>query len=289
MAATTMKPHVAASLHSLIGAIPGCALDRRIRGSGSSTMGASTMRHILIVDGWSPSLQECRMQWQVALSSSLDPKEQLQEALSQIDGEIAVQKDRAAAGLALSQPVPFEISSMHPTDIGHLHADASLIATLLDEDRHPNAGSYGCATRLDRIAHIVNEIHSEGRDYSGGRILMGRNARILEQSGRRVVEFHHDIRHPSRDDINGIAKITGQSIVINGATLPDTILAAAPGRRVGEIAQLNSTVDARRIRSVRQKAERLTITMEPAPVKLESLMLLTVDGAKAELQRIIGL
>lgn len=288
MPATTMTPHVAAALSSTIGAIPGCSLNHRIRGGGTTGMNPVTITHTLRVSGWSPSLHEITMDWPIGIHAAASPADQMAAALAQIERLLAEQRRRSETALAMGIAFPLEISSMHPTDIGHLHADASLIAVLIGSRTSDAARAYDAAPALSPIAHLVQRLHYESGSYRGGGTMHREECGVLERPGIHVVEFDATIHHPTEHRTSGIATIAGSSIRLDDVTLPQTLVDALPGRPLGDLAHLGPLLDNRRIKSVRQRALGVTATLHPIHVRLGDIGAMKLGEAQDHLAGLVA-
>lgn len=274
---TADHPPFPAALHAMIGArigsIHGARLQPLIHDWRSKDIKRGHTGYRLHVDGWSPSLHEIDMVWRLTLDLAETPAQMERRAITQIGHQLKLQRTRAAAGLALGHAYPMTIGRVTKTAtaIRHLHADASALGlriAALDSLDAP-AGS-----ALEDIAVKLHDIH---------RAVVATGADTLTEAGSEISD-HGRIRtvHVGYDrsaDLPGRIALTGRHLSLFDVALPETVLAALPGKRLFALSPIHPVLDGRTIESVKQEAGWLDIMLTPCDVSIDAVWDMPRDDA----------
>lgn len=303
---TLLSPIVTASLASAIGSIPGCAMDvRRVLNLSNQARGAATLIHLT---GWSPSLHEIDMQWEVLVNPHDDAHQQTVSALSSIADLLRTQRKRAEEGLRLTcRPTAFPLrTSDNRFGVAHLDADASALAVHIGDDdarytrtppftpeqeaRHRQVVLETRALdRMGALDQFINGIHRPHRRHDGGASLRGQDVSVSERRGRRILDWTQLIRTKDARGTSGTGMIKGTTLSIGRVELPDSVAAALVGRPLRTLIDIHPMVSPRIIKQVRTlKDGSLSVTLTPAQVAIDEVRTMTVGQALDHLGRIIS-
>lgn len=225
-----LDPHAEAMLRSSIGAISGVAI-RRIVVEPMKKSGTSINVRIG-VKGWSPSLNLVKMSWRAAVPET-PAAEQGAALLEAFAEHIAIQRRRAAEGLELGTAAPFPVCDMNgsrsDTQWRHILVDARL-AILLEEIREEG---------FDREStNALFDVHNpESGSYDG--LEEEYEAEVDDDNCNPIEGLHHGVRGRILflDTPVGDGSYDGFRLRLP-RTLPDTLLSAAVGRRLGEVVEV---------------------------------------------------
>jgi len=194
--------------------------------------------------GWSPSLHAIKIERVVhvkMVDSQNSPRARgdlIQECLQGMDEVEAIQCERAEAAKSLGADGPLDLR-----EISHLQADHAWPTLKKASDGDPHK-SYTEALRrahtestTGRRNHRGSGVHViEGRDKDTGCIIRAvlPHLRIKDANGRRAITWR------------------GCDFEIHSPPPVETILAAMPGRRLGDFISLHPLLDERLIEGVRE-------------------------------------
>ena len=243
--ADRLPASLSASFASVIGAIPGCSIIRRI--SLVDRSGRKDPRPLVSVDvaGWSPTLHKIDMDWQTVLPESwthdaiaADPQGMARHLERSFSSRIAMQRQRAEAGVALNEPFPLQRERHDAIRISHLHVDRGAMALNLAA-RSPSSIS----TVANTLRDVLKSVHHNAAKYRGTAVLDNNGGRAEERDAdgkvRRVLRVQ---AWCWKETI-----ISGTHLQILGSALPDQMVAALPGRTLGEAVEVHPVLAGRRI------------------------------------------
>jgi hypothetical protein len=209
-----------------------------------------TGRHVVVrtsFNGWSPVLHEARVvherQYELTgtdgvaidLADFLPPSHVL-ETLA------GTQAARAADAKRLGHR-----HWLPKREIGHISIDHALPAIL----------THGHATTRMAVHEAVARAHASVHNYEGGTTLDAGGVILgerMDEDGTwlRIALPNLKIAGPSKR----VATLRGFELDIDCDHLPDTVLAALPGRTVGDVARLHPEIDGRTITKARNRTNK---------------------------------
>jgi hypothetical protein len=232
-----------ASFASVVGAIPGCLLTSLdLVTSDAKPNARPSLRAVL--HGWSPSLHYVQIRctslipkdWTV---SDLGHPDFMDVATRMFAAKLAIQRVRSEAGITVGAPLPIVLRHNRTARIDHMHADrAALTLALRDPRSTPGMSS---TTFAQVLRGMVEGAHLHGKVYNGGARLEG-NANAIEEV-REGDATLRTVRVPVRP--GGTLSMWGPHLQMRGPDLPDTVLLAASGRRLGEVVEVEPVLAGR--------------------------------------------
>lgn len=242
----------ASAFAGMIGAVPGCLLssldlittDRRPDPRPSIQAALS---------GWSPTLHRVNMRWTTLLPNDW-PVDRLSDPdfvprLARLFGaKIALQRARAAAGIAIGAALPLKATYESTIRYDHLHVDRAAFALSLSgmvaAHRSGTASIIKPLNAVDKtIQPLVFALHRTAEAYLGGP--------YLKNNGHLAEEVASDngplraMRVPA--NVRGMIFMSGAHLQLREQDLPDSLLLAAPGRRLGDVVDVQPVLNGRRI------------------------------------------
>lgn len=295
MAFEQVHPAIHQAAWSAIGSIPGCQIDT-VAFANASSLPHSHLRSMSVkLTGWSPSLHRVTMDWRIPMDMGphrTRPHHEVHAGflVKQMKELLTIQRQRAADGLALGSGVPLRADGGAPSPCDHLHADASVLALMID--RGQRQGDTPGNTIKGLIAIALAGLHKGARDYNGRDVLAGSEMRVREVGTARIVEPSWNITQdrqvlqdspatlystpaipmPARPGEPPEITVGGRIVMVSGAILPDTAVIAAAGRRVGEVADIHPLLANRRIERADCGDDWFALTMEPLDAPIRPLM-----------------
>ena len=266
--------------------------------------------------GWSPSLHLCSIMVTMTLPRGRsDP----QETLEPLRAVAAVQAVRAADALAAGIGLPGSARGAHSPHL-HLHADASLLGLLVldalpkspdaDEDdaekddertdERPVRPADPLAAVLKDAAGSLGLSHSGQRRYDGGPIISDSACVASDHDGVRAIGLKSASFEPGRATAPGTSgrtkvlvtttaeRVTQVRISDLPARLPNTVVAALPGRRLGDAVTMHPLLDPRVVATAHIQRDDLVVTLERLDAPLTTLVRPDAVDAIAELERIVA-
>lgn len=244
---------------------------------------ASSSTPDLLVEwiGWSPSLHQTLMQATVPLRGR-DPASPEAAAIvrDQVGALAADQRRRGNDAAAIGITAPLAIADTN-TPIGHLTADRSALA--LASLRHGHfthdvlAAAVGLLHRnstamlaslrhgyLPRgvLAPAVGLLHGDPTASGGLMQITGHGILVRDERGTQHLGWSAGL--PTRERSTK-GRLVDEDLIITGITLPETLLAAATGRRVGDVVAAHPLLDERVIaKAVQAGPDDQTITIRLA-------------------------
>lgn len=277
MASSEVPQAVLAALASRIGSVPGCHLRPGTWPWASKSMKPGRTGVRITVDGWSPSLHEIIMEWRLGLDLAAPVDAIIAEATTILGHKIAMQRERAAAGLALGSAFPLT-RAMNTPRIEHMCIDATALGLALQRLPDPRSPARDVHTPF---AHRLKELHASATS-DGSPSLSYAGTTVTERKGQRTLHFGHWPIGPdglAATAAGGRIEMAGRRITMPGTVLSDTILAALPGRPLHAITPLGPMFDMRRIETVTQRGPGLEIDLEPLDVALADIWDIERDQA----------
>ena len=283
-----MHPRVVAALHAAIGAVPGCAMTRRVKIPAQRLVGRDSFR--VQVEGWSPTLHQTTMSWPVSVVTGAAADDQAVDALSQIERALVVQRSRAEAGMGLEEgkatATPLEISSMVKTEVDHLQVDASAFAMhMIEGGGHENNPS---SLSIGRIGHLIQQLHYETTGHGCGVTLFGKDVRAAERTEGRIVAWMQGVRHPGKVGGSCDAMMMGATVLLDGVHLPEAVLPSLAGERLSRIVEIHPLLDRRVVKRAARRAKGgLSVVLEPRNVPLSAHRGITVGESLGILEQAV--
>lgn len=261
-----------AAFASMVGSIPGCLLTSLdLLASNHSTGARISLRAQLL--GWSPSLHEKSMRWTSLIPKGWDVPDianpDFLPVLTRMFGaKLAFQRSRATAALAVGAALPMTVSD-HALPIDHMHADRGALILAL---RMPRSTSRVTSRSFaNSIRQMVSCAHQDAVDYNGGARLEG-NGGMIEEVGMRDATLR-TVRVSA--SLGGIVSMWGSHLQLRGTDLPDTMVAAAVGRRLGDLVDVDPVLASRTIldagRGTSYDKPTLWFDLAPDPVPLRPI------------------
>jgi len=261
-----LKHEAEQRVRSEIGGISGVAIQRLMAPADSK--GLALTRVTIRLTGWSPSLNLFEMHWGATVDADADAGTQATSLLHQLEHRIRNQRGRLAKGMALGRAAPFGTGTMDTdawkeTEWSHLQVDRGL-AILIEE--HPRLAS------LEReLSDTVFDLHQDDQGVRTGLepFLEGESTDDDGKPfGRHMLsgrEFRHDV--PIAEGIF----YDGSRLLMRHA-LPESVLLAAGGRKLGEVIDVPNVIADRLVISATQDDGETTITIHPHVESADALV-----------------
>jgi hypothetical protein len=294
MAFEQVHPAIHQAAWSAVGTVPGCSLDT-IAFADKASPGTNLRSVSVKLEGWSPSLHRVAMDWRIPMDMgphATRPDHEVHAGMlvKRMRDLIATQRRRAQCGLELGSAVPLRADGGAPSPCDHLHADASVLALMIE--RGQRLGDTPGNTIKGMIALPLSSLHTGARDYDGGAVLAGADLRVAETGTMRIVEPSWNVTEdrsvpqnspatlystaaiplPARLGEAPVVTVGGRVVMVSGAILPETAIAAADGRMVGEVADIHPLVARRRIARADGGDDWFALSMEPLDAPIRPLM-----------------
>lgn len=216
------------------------------------------------IDGWSQTLHAISIEW----SAGVDPgaPETLGTRIVQkLQSHIAVQSRRSREGLEAGTALPFKPGDGYRR-IVHAIADRTAIGCLIAEADHH--GWTRAAMVRTRILRPHDELHQGAVDHGGGRYLSNDSICVVDEMGERFLQLHATLPLTK-------VGLVGEVMTINSPRMPETVLTAATGRRVGDLVAVHPLVDERIVSSATNHDGFVSITLVPDRIRISDVL----DGA----------
>lgn len=255
-----LHPRAEAALRSRAGRIPGVGVVRLGVAEPDCPPAGNMTRFEAILSCWSPCLNAHRM----VLGFDVDPAaalgEQTRAVLAAVEPHLAVQRSRMSAGLALGRAAPFAAGVDDGIEGGHILIDRGLAALM----GGPKAARDEV---LDALLHLHEDAGTPfmlGGEWclSGEYEVEGTGDEICY--GVRGLEFHMEVR------FSDIAVYDGRRLRTD-VPLPDTLIAAAPGRLLGTLMEVPAAIAGHMIVGAEPEDVGTDIHLRPDLVRLGEL------------------
>lgn len=260
----TSPIHVAAeaALRSAVGAISGCVVGD-IAAKRPFAGGASV---IMSVKGWSPSLHHVSMRWDLSGPLPAETDDQITTLLWRAEPLLAIQRQRLVEGLELGTAEPLRLSDKYGTIIAgredHILLDEGLARLLARDD-------------VSHMRRDVGDALFVLNDPQGGRpdgTETGYHGDITPDHGDEPVGHHglegctvfHDVTLA-----HGLV-YDGRMLTYEGS-MPPTMVAAAVGRTLGDIANVPGEIANRIILDVEEGNGKVRFLIQPFLVRLAEI------------------
>jgi hypothetical protein len=260
-----------AAISAEIGSVPGCRVEKDHRWRGTTTR-TGAQNFTVTVQGRSPSLHLVTMLWDVEVDTSADDATIATEAVERISKQVAIQRERAEAGILLGDAFPLPMNpgyaAMGEIPVDHVSMDASALALRLSG--LPSAA--GRHEVRNSLSAPFRTIHVNGPHGNGGRSIRHDGTTVSDVGGRRRIDLTTSI--PAGDGTtDAIGFLVGRRLHIDDVSLPDTALAAMGGRRLRDLAMMHPLLDDRLVETAantRTKAgqHRIAVTLAPLLVPI---------------------
>lgn len=198
--------------------------------------------------GWSPTLHSVRISREKRLPLTIGGKAiDLESFLERHGGDddlVEHQRARAASAFSLGATKPLSLK-----EISHIHIDRDMPALRGD----------GAEKTRKAVHEAVRRTHTEARDYAGGPIMRASGvmlAESLQDDGEWLRVAAVNVKIPAPDG-GRMAKLTGFNIEVETDHLPETLMNALVGRRVGDMASVHPQLDQRIIRSITNRTSKV--------------------------------
>jgi hypothetical protein len=241
-----------AAFAGIVGAIHGCQLTALTLVTRD---GRKDPRPLVSADvsGWSPTLHRVAMDWHTVLPTDwpmtriADDTLGFAEALTRMfSAKIAIQRARAEAGVRIGTAFPLQATYENSLRIDHLHADRGPLALALSGIANPSQH-----LPLVTLVHPhVKQAHYDTSKYRGGPKLenqgeLAQEVVVPQTSPGAGTTTLRTIR--LKTHTNGSLIMYGSFLQLLGHTLPEALVAAMPGRTLGEVAEVPEVLRHRRI------------------------------------------
>ena len=214
-------------------------------------------------EGWSPSLHLTAVSLNVSCASE-DPA----IAMLLLGPAIARQAERAADARRLG------LIGQHGygATIGHLWTDKSLAEM--------RAGDPTLMTVPDHLAQAIPLSHRDGSPHQGGASIASAQGVVMETMwrGERARMAGASTQIMPAGHIPGMRRPDGPATTFDGVMLsipsgplPETVLVAMTGRRVGDLARVHPTLDGRTIGAAMNGSGHVRIVVVPDLVRVAGL------------------
>lgn len=233
---------MAAGIASAIGAIPGCAL-RSISLRKSNANNTIEVVHV----GWSPSLHDV---WVTHVLTPNKPLAEMstQDMLKGLESRLKTQTRRSVEGLAMDRPFPMPHDTDDGVEIGHLYIDASSLAMLMCEGA--TQGRTVKQSLYLGVSEPLHWLHHNDTGYRGGPNLGNDHVMVADELGTQVVKLETVLKPVHRGSDMSVT-LKGRVITVTDMVLPETIVVASAGRRLGDLVELHPLLDGRVIEEIR--------------------------------------
>lgn len=251
-----------AAIQSAFGAIPGVRLGD-VTLSHPKPVGGKSGTPWLVVDltGWAPTLHEATMRLHARPAVGPDDPGHRDETMALLEPALARQRSRAAAGLAHGISRPLALRPRTPDAMGvprietrHLHIDASLPALAVA------GGDFDLERTLEMA---IRELLEGDADVDGDACIAHDAHHMTEADGVRAVGTQVVIHGEAGRSVT----FDGRTLEMHGRTVPETMLVAISGRRLGDLAALHPAIDGRIVRSAAMDSvdahPRVLMELEP--------------------------
>lgn len=241
---------VEVAVREAVGAISGVkvtdVLSMPLTASGS---GGVRHHYHVTVHGWSPSLHLHCMDWKAAIRVDQPEDIVMAAVLQAFSRHIAIQRARRDEGIALGTATPFGTDNLKSVvQVGHLLIDEALAGLLVEASNRPLE---------DIVAQSVSDLH---RNDLGNGLETGiySDDRIEGRTFSSLVRFAPGVHY------DGIT-------VTIPIGLPDTIRAAAIGRRIGDLVELPACLAERMVKGFEDEGEYTYIHIETRNVPIADI------------------
>lgn len=256
--ANLIAPEAEARIRTTIGSISGTTL-LRFTATLPPNDNASRLINVCIkLFGWSPTLNRVKIHWRITIDMDQDAEAQAGQLLQKLDGVLKVQRRRFAEGMKLGKAAPFGTGDMHNyekenTEWGHIFVDRGL-AALMEK--------YSPGSFASEVSDSVFDLHQNDHGERSGleEIYMDETTCEKDEDlgmhaliGRQLL---HDIR--IADDV----LYDGMNLRLK-TQLPETILTAAVGRRLGELVDVPQEIAWHKISGYEIEYDGLIIVVKP--------------------------
>lgn len=261
-----LKPEAEARIRTEIGMISGLAIER-ITAMPPANMNAMGLLKVQIrLTGWSPSLNLMQMVWKPTVFMDHDATKQGDLLLERLSHRMDIQRQRFAEGLSLGTAAPFDIArdddGREQTKWGHILVDRALAGMI--EGRR--AGDF------DReVSDAVWDLHqSDQGEFDGTETILSGECTNddCEPIGSRMLKGR-ELRQDH--EIAPGFVFDGAVLRIPGG-LPETVLAAAVGQRLGGLVEVPTSIADRKIIGASEMEGRVGIHIESDLVPAAELL-----------------
>ena len=216
-----------AVLDGLIGDIAGLTLTGAKRMSWRHATGVDLEGVDLTFDGWGPTLHLRRRTSRVRNHPGDVGLDRAIVAHFGIRADRQRELQRTADGLGIPSPMPIP-NRVHAHDMGHLRIDRMHGSLLVDRLGARQAVEH-LANTLERM--FIDEDDDEQMICSTTMVAGGPLGTVLLRDGHPLFEMRTPL------DEKGSFILDGETLEMPGWSIPDTLMAACAGRRLGEVAR----------------------------------------------------
>lgn len=209
------------------------------------------------VDGWSPSLHQISMEWDLNLyGQDINNNDTHERVMIFLESNAAAQALRAQGAAQIGIATPLPIGS-GPAYIDHLTIDRSALALAVYKYKRATAMTLGKA---------IARLHLQASNHNGQARLNGIGVFVKD-------ELHSHHLGWTVDLPQGGATLSDDILYIVNTTVPETLLASLPGRRLAELATVHPALDNRIIATAEHGNDALALRLEPDRVRIGDMIL----------------
>ena len=213
------------------------------------------------IDGWSQTLHALSIEWNVGIDP-VAPDLLGTAIVHKLQPHLAVQSRRSREGLEAGTALPFRPHDGYRR-IAHAIADRTAIGCILDEGERN--GWRPDVMVQSRILRPHDELHRGAIDHRGGRILSDESIGVVDEIGERFLQLHATLPGTR-------VNLVGEVLTVAGPRMPETVLSAAIGRRVGDLVAIHPLVDERTVSSVVNHDGFVAVTLVPDRVRMSDVL-----------------
>jgi len=255
-----LPPAIVHAVWSAIGSVPGCSFAHAVHGKVQNDPNVATVR--VGMTGWSPSLHKVEIERVVTIPLTAvgdmttlsdmpdraDVPMLAAHVVAGLEPLLEVQRRRAASALAAGFPWPIDAVSQHLDDLRHLHVDVSMIALQIERAMHHDEDPSRAIGNV--LSRNISELHREAMNHPGDCDLANPRTTVSDATGVPTAGVMYNVSSDPRFRLEeATVFVHGNQLSVMGIALPTTLIAAAPGRRVGDVCPVHPYLDGRVIAS----------------------------------------
>lgn len=258
-----LDPNAETALRKEIGSIPGVEIRRITAMPPVRNPNSNKLDVVITLNGWSPCLNLISMVWEATVEHGESSAFQLGDLTIQLADHLLIQRRRQTEALSLGRASPFDVCDddghRDDTQIDHILIDP-LLAEMIGQGE----------TLIREVGNTIWDIHYDLQlDRSGLEELL---------QGEQTPEYGES--SPGTHGVFGRIflfdkPIPGTGMIYDGlhltvpGRLPETMLSACAGRRLGDVVdQVPPALADRIITGAHQGGDALLLSIEPVTVSI---------------------